>query len=368
MARRQASFGGVAALFGAEEEDAPVNNASNDAPASQSGGRRQASFGGVASLFGEEDLEVPNTVNIVDNTKQQESVSANTGGRRQPSFGGVAALFGASIEEDEDEQGQVQEVKQAGTSAGVGRRQASFGGVAALFGDEEEEEEDTKIPSTLISEPTKNTTQSSESGQAGGRTKKRDPSFSGVAELFGDADEEPESSKREKEEEKPNYDYSLQQADGLGDLEDIPKSNTISRSKKRDPSFGGVADLFSTPEDEEEEEEDMNVQDSQQQRIQIKQSGEKVAQLEKISQQLQQQVEKERIRVIQLTDDLHTATDANKELEKQLKQLEEQNNILIDSKIRLIRETAKEIDRMHDVMKELRQNKSEETNRSATVG
>merc|ERR1712187_812843 len=112
------------------------------------------------------------------------------------------------------------------------RRQASFGGVAALFGDED------GGPPVSSGPPSKS-------------SKKRDPSFSGVANLFGDEEDEDEQN----EEVQPNSssDYgSSGQSDSVGALRELPK---VNRTKKRDPSFGGVADLFKDDGGDDEEEE-----------------------------------------------------------------------------------------------------------------
>lgn len=89
-------------------------------------GRRQASFGGVASLFGDDDGAAA----------ESETKTANSSSRRAPSFGGVANLFGSSQDiEADDDAPQVNKVA-SGTS-GAKARQPSFGGVAALFGDDD---------------------------------------------------------------------------------------------------------------------------------------------------------------------------------------------------------------------------------------
>merc|ERR1719173_187170 len=173
-AGRQASFGGVAALFGETNDDEDEGAG----PAAPAGGRphgKQASFGGVAGLFGTE--EVANVGSKVVNSppKQQKQSGGNKGGARQQSFGGVASLFGNQTSgDDEDEPAPASQSKGISDlfSAGAGtktqtqpqKQQPKKDGLGAL--------------------PPKKTEQKKQ------RKGKRDPSVSGIASLFGDDDED----------------------------------------------------------------------------------------------------------------------------------------------------------------------------------
>merc|ERR1719173_402062 len=166
-AGRQASFGGVAALFGETNDDEDEGAG----PAAPAGGRphgKQASFGGVASLFGTE--EVANVGSKVVNTPpKQQKQSGNKGGARQQSFGGVASLFGSG--DDEDEPAPASQSK----------------GISDLFsGTKTQTQSQKQKPKNdgLGALPPKKTEQKKQ------RKGKRDPSVSGIASLFGDDDED----------------------------------------------------------------------------------------------------------------------------------------------------------------------------------
>lgn len=178
-AQRQASFGGVAALFGSNDDDDDDNQAAA-APA-PTNRKQQPSFGGVASLFGDRD----------DDEVGSAAPAAPKARGQQPSFGGVAAMFG---QEEEDEKPPTQIITKKPKQGG--QRTASFGGVAALFGGDESDEEGppagnvanmfgaTKQQDTVGALPSKPKPKSQRKG-------KRDPSVSGVVDLFGDMDSEP---------------------------------------------------------------------------------------------------------------------------------------------------------------------------------
>jgi len=286
---RQPSFGGVAQLFGdstAAPEDKPK--------------QRQASFGGVASLFGDDDDDNVGTVG---------QASSNASSRRAPSFGGVANLFGG-----DDNAGPATTGKP--TKAG---RQASFGGVAALFGDDDDE-----APDRIITKPKK----------AGGA---RQASFGGVAALFGEDDGAGAApTAPDVEEPKPSKSAS----EGIGPLQ-THEPSTKGRSKKRDPSFGGVAGLFADNDDDEEEEEE-------EQELNI--TFGKPTVNSKLTTELQVELENEREKVIALEGELKQAEKINKELEDRIQELQREKDSLKASKMKLIQQTSLEIDRMREVI------------------
>jgi len=286
---RQPSFGGVAQLFGdstAAPEDKPK--------------QRQASFGGVASLFGDDDDDNVGTVG---------QSSSNASSRRAPSFGGVANLFG----------GDDNAAPAVGSKPSKAGRQASFGGVAALFGDDDDE-----APDRIITKPKK----------AGGA---RQASFGGVAALFGEDDGAGAApTAPDVEEPKPSKSAS----EGIGPLQ-THEPNTKSRSKKRDPSFGGVAGLFADNDDDEEEEED-------EQELNI--TFGKPQLNSKLTTELQVELENEREKVIALEGELKQAEKINKELEDRINELQREKDSLKASKMKLIQQTSLEIDRMREVI------------------
>jgi len=278
---RQPSFGGVAQLFG-------DSSAQDDAKQPK---QRQASFGGVASLFGDDDEDTGN------------ATTGASAGRRAPSFGGVANLFGGN------DDGPTKPQK-------TGGRQASFGGVAALFGDDDDE-----APDRIITKPKK----------AGGA---RQASFGGVAALFGENQSQADMKVTTATTSAP----AKAQNDTIGDL---PKpAPPKARSKKRDPSFGGVAGLFADNDDDDEEEDD-------DQEINI---SFKPAVNDKLTTELQIEVENEREKVIALEGELKQAEKTNHELEKRIAELEKEKASLKASKMKLIQQTSQEIDRMREVI------------------
>jgi len=292
---RQPSFGGVAQLFG--DSSAQDEN--------KQGKQRQASFGGVASLFGDDD--------------DDQTGNATTGasaGRRAPSFGGVANLFGGN------DDGPVPN-KPAKTG-----RQASFGGVAALFGDDDDE-----APDRIITKPKK----------AGGA---RQASFGGVAALFGEQNSQQDmkvttGSLGNNTKPTTTKTSAPAQAPSTDTIGDLPKpAAPKARSKKRDPSFGGVAGLFADNDDDDEEDEN-------DEEINI---SFKAAVNDKLTTELQIEVENEREKVIALEGELKQAEKTNHELEKRIAELEKEKASLKASKMKLIQQTSQEIDRMREVI------------------
>jgi len=306
---RQPSFGGVAQLFG-------DTSATDD---KQQPKQRQASFGGVASLFGDDDD---------DNAGAVSNAPANS--RRAPSFGGVANLFGG-------DDNNVPSSKPQKT----GGRQASFGGVAALFGDDDEE-----VPDRINTKPKKTGArqasfggvaalfgESDGVGKVGAPVKttgkkKRDPSFGGISNLFGDSDPAP-----------PAVTTKPAAGDGLGPLKTVQPNK--GRTKKRDPSFGGVAGLFADNDGTDDEEEE----DQEEIAITFKPSANN-----KLTTELQIEVESEREKVIALEGELKQAEKTNQQLEARIAELELEKNALKDSKMMLIQQTSLEIDRMRQVI------------------
>lgn len=298
---RQSSFGGVASLFGDDDDAGAVSNTSSAAA-----GRRAPSFGGVANLFGGHDDEPPKVGAAV----------TGTGGRagRQASFGGVAALFG---DEDEEVPDRINTKPKKS-----GARQASFGGVAALFGEDDGAGPAAGAPPAAPIGSAANSKPAAAATGAKAKTKKRDPSFSGVANLFGDEDEEVEETQTVQE--------------TIAPLQNIPK--TGARTKKRDPSFGGVAGLFAdNDDDDEEDEEELNITF-------------KTTVNSKLTTDLQIQVENEREKVVELEGDLAKATQANDDLEERIRELENEITSLTQSKMFLIQQTSQEIDRMRELI------------------
>jgi len=194
MPARQASFGGVAALFGSDDPEEEDN-----APTQQSR-KQQPSFGGVASLFGSADD---------DDVGAVSAPAPNKARGQQPSFGGVAAMFG-DPEEDEKPPSQIITKKPK-----TGNRTASFGGVAALFGgDPSDEETGSAAPASgtisgLFSTDTVGNLPKTEEKKPQ-RKGKRDPSVSGVFGLFGD--EEEETPKQESVDRSSIHDQLRKQA------------------------------------------------------------------------------------------------------------------------------------------------------------
>eukprot|EP00494_Astrolonche_serrata_P029655 UN29922 len=125
--------------------------------------RMDPSFGGVAELFGD-----PNAAIVADTGHSNAHTT-------QPSFGGVKDMFDS---EDDDESNKRPEIKEK-------KRDPSFGGVADMFADDEHEsEEEQEQDSSDRNDDIADVEENSYRGSATGK-KKRDPSFSGVADLFG---------------------------------------------------------------------------------------------------------------------------------------------------------------------------------------
>jgi len=297
---RQPSFGGVAQLFG-------DTTATDD---KQQPKQRQASFGGVASLFGDDDDDAAGNVS-----------NAPANSRRAPSFGGVANLFGG-----DDNVAPANSKPQK-----TGGRQASFGGVAALFGDDDDE-----VPDRINTKPKK----------TGGA---RQASFGGVAALFGENGENEEEAVGKVQASEPtavkaaksataNTSTTTSTSDSIGPLTKM--APTKGRTKKRDPSFGGVAGLFADNDDDDEDEEDQDLN------ITFKPSSVN----NKLTTELQIEVENEREKVIALEGELKQAEKTNQKLEKRIAELEQEKKSLKASKMRLIQQTSQEMDRMRQVI------------------
>jgi len=363
MPARQASFGGVAALFGDDtgaEDGFGSSSIVTSSPAAatttkekdHNTGRRQASFGGVASLFGDDDGGDKGDSNKEENNKDDKGPSGTS--RRAPSFGGVANLFGSSGD-------NVESTPKVSKGREAKARQPSFGGVAALFGDDDEE------PAPVVTSTKKHKSQPQNSGQRrqasfggvaalfgdeeGGpaapsgppakSSKKRDPSFSGVANLFGDEEDD-----EQEEEVQPNSSSNFKSGiDNIGALRELPK---VNRTKKRDPSFGGVADLF---KDENLEDDDENVEENAP-KVTIK-INPKIRTQDKQISKLQTEVELHREKAIELEGELDHVCQKNEKLQKELETLREEKKELLVSKIRLITNTAEEIQRMRELMHEM---------------
>lgn len=184
-----------------------------------------------------------------------------------------------------------------------------------------------------------------------------------MADLFGDDNDDFEQTKPESSNQN-TYDEEEQQAEGIGDLQALPQKST-SRPKKRDPSFGGVANLFAMDEDEEEEEYESNENEEQPQKIQIET---KPNVQNKKTTELQIQVEEYRSKCDEIEGDLKMAKDENEKLEARIRELVDERQTLVDSKLRLIVQTAQEIDRMRSVISEMDAQYKMELGRAATVG
>jgi hypothetical protein len=205
-----------------------------------------------------------------------------------------------------------------------GGRQASFGGVAALFNDGDEDE-GAAAPINTAPPP---------------KSKKRDPSFSGVANLFSTDDDDEE----EEEEEQPTMAAKPESRDRIGSLQELPKPQT--RTKKRDPSFGGVAGLFADNDDDDED--DDNDAPGNIFKPSLQQSAH-----DKETTDLQIQVEDHRNRAEEIEGELDGVKQRNQELEEQIAALTKERQELYDSKLKLIKNAAQEIQRMRDLMMEL---------------
>jgi len=286
--RRQASFGGVAALFG--EEDHVGASAVPDSNSKTKS--RQASFGGVASLFGDLDEEE-------DQMNVASTGPAKVAGSRkaQPSFGGVAAMFGGG---PEDEEGENVGAAGAAKSSGKGRT-ASFGGVAALFG-EDESDEVAPVPQSQPPVEEKTIPKINNNQDSVGklpevnkpvRRGKRDPSISNIADMFdtGPADE------------------------------DESNNNNGQKQINQEP----IVEDFEAKE---------------------------IAQKEEINNQLKDKVKKYELIAGDLTSQLEQKKKREQELRKKIKTLLDHQQSLRDSKLSLIKILDQEICRMRSVMDE----------------
>jgi len=330
---KQPSFGGVAALFGDEDEDKQTNRK-----------KKQPSFGGVAGLFGEDDGDAG--AGAVAPIKKKAA----------PSFGGVAAMFG----EDNDEAPPTQIITKPKKPAG---RQASFGGVAALFGDDEEDGAGPAAP--------------------GNRAHGKQASFGGVASLFGGSDEvgkvksqpaQPPANKgggrqqsfggvaslfgSDKDEDEPAPPASKGISDlfssgagaasapkqttqttpeGIGALPPKKSEPKKQRKGKRDPSVSGIASLFG--DDDDDEQPDLKSEN--------KDSGVKEAEIHK---DLKNQSEalKQKQRQIDMKLDLQKTK--KEDLEAKIKNLQAKRDALANSKVMLVQMTAMEMDRMRSII------------------
>jgi len=344
MSRKQPSFGGVAALFGDDEETSAATKTK----------KKQPSFGGVAGLFGEDE-----TGNVGAVGKN----SAPTRGSKKaaPSFGGVAAMFG---DNEEDEKPPSQIITKPKKPAG---RQASFGGVAALFG---EDEDDTAAPpgnsrphgkqasfggvaSLFGSDETANlgskvvnSGPSAPPAQKGGT---RQQSFGGVASLFGSNDNEEEeeqsapaskitglfdskpAAKTEKKEKKVEAPAAK---DTIGSLPSKPKKQ---RKGKRDPSVSGIASLFG--DDDEDEQPDLKSEN--------KDTGVKEVEIHK-------ELNNQKAGFIKKQKDIKMKLERQKikqdDLEGRIKKLQLKRDALVSSKKMLAQMTAQEMERMREII------------------
>jgi len=331
---RKTSFGGVAALFGDDDDD---NNSYATVPKNTASRAAKASYGGVGAIFSQP--EEPQT--------QQR--------RAQPSFGGVAAMFG----DDDDSNFQpATQVRPAG-------RQASFGGVAALFGTDDNDEVGAVPVNNTPSQPPSNK-----------KNQTRKASFGGVATLFADQEEDtapppvPASSAAgtgnitnlfssgPSKTSRPAA-QNKSPSEGLGSLPQMKnKKKSGGKRGKRDPSISGIAAIFETDDDSDEAQK-------QTAKAQAKDRT------ETIHKDLEDQIEKFRNKADKLNIQCERESDRNEDLKQKIKQLKEQQETLIASKMELVASTAREMERMRDVMKSMctpPQSAEESTERAATVG
>jgi len=317
--KKQPSFGGVAGLFGEDDGDA---GAATVAPIKK---KAAPSFGGVAAMFGEENDEAPPTQII---TKPKKPAG------RQASFGGVAALFGDGTKDDEEDG--------AGPAAPGNRahgKQASFGGVASLFGGSDE-------VGKVKSQPAQPPPAQPPANKGGGRQQ----SFGGVASLFGSAKDEDEdepappaskgisdlfssgagaaSAGKQTTQTKP---------EGIGALPPKKSEPKKQRKGKRDPSVSGIASLFG--DDDDDEQPDLKSEN--------KDSGVKEAEIHK---DLKNQSEalKQKQRQIDMKLDLQKTK--KEDLEAKIKKLQAKRDALANSKVMLVQMTAMEMDRMRSII------------------
>lgn len=142
----------------------------------------------------------------------------------------------------------------------IHKRDPSFTGAIGLFDDlnfdtdEEEEEEDQKTNQ----DPASKLPQTKEQKKAAGRDRhKRDPSFSGeLADLFS-ADDMADMGFGPNAVATDSVQFTQ---DDMGLTSAAPASATGGLKHKRDPSYSGVRDLFEDDESAEEQEEDIEEQ------------------------------------------------------------------------------------------------------------
>jgi len=377
QSRRQQSFGGVAALFG-EDEQADATHSFETANEIQQfakpGGRSAPSFGGVASMFGDGEPEpsVTLTEPMEPEPVQQHSYPADRptpgGGKpkqsRQSSFGGVAALFG-----DEDGFNGVATdpavIDKEATKPKTHSQKSSFGGVASLFSPAEEP---APISQSLPQTHTQQNTQPppvqapKKPPQQNSAQKSRQQSFGGVATLFssmGDEDEmKPVQSQgnnissmfdpvapAEKPQQQNNNpsmgqfaDYDLYQQTNSEQPPAPPKKSTKSREKKskRDPSISGVFSLFGDDQIPEQASPQMVQQRQEQTKTTLNDLTRQKREFAETADTLQQKIELEESKT--------------KELEDKRIRIEREIIELRESKILLIRSTEMEMRNMRKLM------------------
>jgi len=367
MSRKQPSFGGVAALFGDDEDNAA------SAPKTK---KKQPSFGGVAGLFGDDEPADAGAAKVTTQPPTRGSKKA------APSFGGVAAMFG-DTEEDEKPPSQIitKPKKPAGRQASFGGvaalfgeddddgaapppgnrdrphgKQASFGGVASLFGSDETANLGSKVVSSgPSSAPGPSSGPSPPPAQKGGN---RQQSFGGVASLFGsnDNEEEEEQSapaskitglfdskpaakpdiKKEKKIEAAPAKSNDKSNDTIGSLPPS-KPQKKQRKGKRDPSVSGIASLFG--DDDEDEQPDL--------KSESKDSGVKEVEIHK-------ELNNQKEGFIKKQEDIKVKLDRQKvkqkDLEGRIKKLQQKRDALVSSKKILAQMTAMEMERMREII------------------
>lgn len=330
---KQPSFGGVAALFGEEEDDTAA------APAKSK--KKQPSFGGVAGLFGEDDGD--DGVGAVPSGRVKKKAA--------PSFGGVAAMFGDGDDEKPPSQIITKPKKPAG-------RQASFGGVAALFGDDDDDGAGPAAPggkargkqasfggvaSLFGSEETINI---GGAGKPPANKGARQQSFGGVASLFGTSGEdedEPAPSKgisdlfSGSKSSAPAAAPAPAKSEGLGALPKKKETAGKQRKGKRDPSVSGIASLFGDDDDDEQQDLKSEKQDT----------GVKEAE---IHADLKNQTEALQKKAKQTEMQLDLQKTKKEDLERKIKRMQATRDALAKSKQMLAQMTAVEMDRMRSII------------------
>merc|ERR1712241_258845 len=136
--------------------------------------------------------------------------------------------------------------------------------------------------------------------KTGANAGRRQASFGGVAALFGDEEDD-----EQEEEQQPSSSYNTEH-ESVGQLQELPK---VNRTKKRDPSFGGVADLFKDDGGDDEEDNDAPAP-----KFEVKINPTQDKQISA----LQTQVELSREKAIELEGELQQVQEKNSKLEKEL--------------------------------------------------